>query len=331
LRRITELRRLIEEALTFYGRTVQLARTGRREAAIALVRSGEGKALMDRARSITDAIIQKDEEVLRRQRAQAERASRASSWMTYGVAVAGAGLLLLSIVATAIAARRTQQAQSAAALAQHAGALELALETQEALLYEVNHRVKNSLQVVMSLLYLQENQVRDPVGRQALVDARARVNVIASIHQSLYKHGTHTEVELCSYLGELASSIVSSLDAAQRLKVDVQCSSEVTLPIQQAVPLALIVAELLTNSIKYAFADGIAGRILVQAEAQGSSLRLLVSDNGCGLPPEFNPTHSTGVGMRVIRALTKQLRATMEVLQQERGAAFAFSLPLKSS
>jgi two-component sensor histidine kinase len=327
-RRLEELHHLLEETLGFYGRTIELAGTGRRDAAIELVRSGEGKALMDRARSITDAIIETEEKVLSNERAEGAKESRTAEWMSYGLAAAGAGLLIVSIIAVAIAVRRQQQAQAATALAERARALELALETQEALLYEVNHRVKNSLQVVMSLLYLQANQVPDPQAKQALIDARSRVNVIASIHQSLYKSGSHTQVELCQYLEALASATVSSLAAGERLQVAVSCPDQVVLPIAKAVPLALIVAELLTNSIKYAFPDDAAGRISVEAVSEQGSLRLVVSDDGHGLEANFDPIQSIGVGMRIIRALAKQLRAKMDVLEQGRGAGFALTLPL---
>ncbi len=330
-RTLEELQRLLEESIGFYRRTIDLARTGRRDEAIARVRSGEGKALMDRTRSVTDAIIQTEERVLNEDRAEAAKASRTAEWMSYGLAAAGAALLLISIIAVAVAVRRQQQAEAATALAERAHALELALETQEALLYEVNHRVKNSLQVVMSLLYLQANQVPDPQAKQALMEARSRVNVIASIHQSLYKSGSHTEVELCEYLNVLASATVSSLAVGERLQVDVSCKDKIVLPIAQAVPLALIVAELLTNSIKYAFPSQETGQISVKALAHDGSLSVLVSDDGCGLQPDFNSSSSTGVGMRIIRALTKQLRAEMDVLEQDRGAGFALTLPLGSS
>ncbi len=326
--RLSELHQLLEQSLGFYARTIDLAGTGQRAAAVELVRSGEGKALMDRARSITDTLIKTEESVLSEQRVQDTDASRMAEWMTYGLTAAGAGLLIVSIVAVAVAVRREQEARSAEALAERARALELALETQEALLYEVNHRVKNSLQVVMSLLYLQANQVPDPQAKQALIDARSRVNVIASIHQSLYKSGSHTEVELCEYLEALAAATGSSLAAGERLEIDVSCAKQVVLPIAQAVPLALIVAELLTNSIKYAFPDEVTGKIVVEALVQDHALRVRVSDDGRGLGPDFNPSKSTGVGMRIIRALAKQLRAKLDVLQQEQGAGFGLTLPL---
>jgi two-component sensor histidine kinase len=248
--------------------------------------------------------------------------------MSYGLAAAGAGLLILSILAVSIAVRRQQQAQTAVTLRERARELELSLETQEALLYEVNHRVKNSLQVVMSLLYLQANQVPDRQARQALIDARSRVNVIASIHQSLYKTGSHTQVELCDYLDALASATVSSLAVPERLQVRVSCQTQVVVHIAVAVPLALIVAELLTNSIKYAFSEEATGNVFVDAVLQSGSLRVVVSDDGGGLRSDFNLEKSAGVGMRIIRALAKQLRATLEVLDQEKGACFALTVPL---
>jgi two-component sensor histidine kinase len=200
---------------------------------------------------------------------------------------------------------------------------------QEALLYEVNHRTKNNLQLVSSLLAVQAIQSKDPEVKRGLADARARIEVVASIHRSLYQTATHNQVEICGYIRSLGASALASLEHGGRIGFELDCGKEIVLPLTQAVPLALIVNELVTNAVKYAWDTDETGTIGVLVEERDGGLRVEITDNGRGLPEDFNLARSTGVGMRIVSALVKQLRAKFEVVPQNKGAAFSIILPLR--
>lgn len=200
-------------------------------------------------------------------------------------------------------------------------------EAREALLQEVNHRVKNSLQLVTGLLALQASRAPSPESRATLEEAEARVAVVAALHQRLYKTGRHDRVEFCDFLGDLARDILTSADASARLALDVDCPEEVVLPVDQAVPLSLIVSELITNSVKYGFPEDRNGTIAVRLVLTHGHVRISVSDNGIGLPAGFDLSRPAGMGMKIVTSLARQIRATLQTSPQEQGAGFLLILP----
>ncbi|ESR26749.1 sensor histidine kinase [Lutibaculum baratangense] len=206
--------------------------------------------------------------------------------------------------------------------------LKEAFEAREALLYEVNHRVKNSLAVVMSLLTLQAGRTKDEDLKQSLMEARGRIAVVAQVHQRLYTSSRHDSVELGPFLIEVANDVEGLLDTESRvhLALDVDATGTV-LSIDKAVPLALIVSELLTNSMKYAFPDGVEGTIRLAVEESEDGLCVVVEDDGVGLPPGFELSKSTGFGMRIVSALSRQIRGRVTVPPTPRGTRFEIFLP----
>ena len=209
-------------------------------------------------------------------------------------------------------------------------ALAEALETKEALLYEVNHRVKNNLQVITGLLTLQASRSASPEARRDLDDARARIGVVAAIHQSLYTTATHSEVEMRGFLRTLAEGTLRSLGTAGRIALRLEGKGDAVLPLTEAMPLALVVGELLTNAVKYAFPDERAGTVALGIFRVGEGLIVTVADDGVGLPDVGAPAQAPGVGMKVVRTLCRQLRARFETLPAERGAAFRVTLAGRS-
>jgi PAS domain S-box-containing protein len=225
----------------------------------------------------------------------------------------------------------TAQRQAEAALVE-------ALEAREALLHEVNHRVKNSLQLVSSLLSLQAARSADPELRAGLAEARGRIGVVSQVHRRLYQTGTHGRIDdLAGFLRELCDDTVAALDPEGRIGLEFVAPKEdgagaVRAPIDRAVPLALVVSELVTNAVKYAFPDRRAGTIRVsfrREEAEGGALVVSVEDDGVGLPEGFEPATSRGIGMRVVATLVRQLRARLEVRRASPngGAAFDIVMP----
>ena len=212
------------------------------------------------------------------------------------------------------------------------GALSDALDAKEVLLQEVNHRVKNSLQLVSSLLTLQAANVRGVDSKEVLADARARLSVVARLHQRLYQGGTHDSVDLFSYLQELCVDSLAAVQRENRTELVFEAAEagagaalQALWPIDKAVPIALIVSELVTNAVKHAFPDG-GGTLRVLMGRDGAELRILIEDNGPGLPDGFDAADAGGVGMRVVTALVRQLGGRIQSGPGRSGTGAAFSV-----
>lgn len=178
----------------------------------------------------------------------------------------------------------------------------------ELLLKEIHHRVKNNLEVVSSLLALQSNQLNDVSARDAMHEGQNRVQSIGIVHQKLYQGVNLGAIEMKDYFLNLSDSILDSFGAQKR--VQVECAMEaLNVDVDTAVPLGLIVNELLTNTIKYAFPDGRSGKVQIKlAQAANGNLHMQVSDNGVG---KSGIIKGTGFGGQLISLLTQQLEGTM--------------------
>ncbi len=202
-------------------------------------------------------------------------------------------------------------------------ALKDALDTKEMLLYEVNHRVKNSLQLVNSLLSLQAGQGSDEL-RENLEDARARINVVARLHGQLYLSSMHDRIEAGAFLTSLASDTVEALKPGEDIVFAAECDEEVLLLLDQAIPLAIVVSELITNALKYAFEEDDEGTVsLVVRRKTDGKIEIQIKDDGVGLPDGFDPAASTGLGMRVSFALVQQLRGELTFSVSGRETVFS--------
>ncbi len=206
-------------------------------------------------------------------------------------------------------------------------ALADASRIKDMLLHEVNHRVKNSLQLVTSLLMLQAGKAGSPELKQSLLEARTRIGVVASLHQRLYSTEEHDRVDLASYLLDLAHDTITAIDGNDKIKLDFTCTQSVFLPLDRAVPLALILSELITNAVKYAFVRKRTGTIQVIVDGHGTDVSITISDDGIGLPTGFDPLQSQGLGMRIVTAVTRQVRGTLRVIDRPVGTAFLVTLP----
>ncbi len=206
-------------------------------------------------------------------------------------------------------------------------ALAEALTAKEALLYEVNHRVKNSLQIVTALLMLQSDSASSPELKQSLKEACSRVDIVANLHRRLYSGGQHTSVDLARYIQEFAAETVDAFAAPGTVDLQFGDMARVDLEMDHAVPLALIIGELLTNAIKYAFDGKGQNEITVAISTNENQVRILVSDNGKGLPPGFDVAATSGFGMMIVGALLQQLSGKLEQAEQSRGTGFVVSFP----
>jgi two-component sensor histidine kinase len=201
------------------------------------------------------------------------------------------------------------------------------LRIKELLLQEVNHRVKNSLQLVVSLMTLQAGKSVTQEVRQSLLDACNRIGVVAAMHERLYTTGTHDRVELTAYLRELTTDTVAALDDGGNINLHFADRGEVMVGLADAVPVALVVNELLTNAMKYAFKNARSGKIDIAIRTIAEEIEITIADDGTGIPDDFDPIKSTGLGMRIVSALTQQVRGKIDRLPTAQGTSFVITIP----
>jgi two-component sensor histidine kinase len=186
-----------------------------------------------------------------------------------------------------------------------------ALAEQQALLREVNHRVKNNLEVINSLLSLQAADVEDARAQQALTEAAHRVRAIGLVHRLLYEAPSLAQVDLGLFAEELAQALVASYGVAERVRVMVS-GERLATTLEHAVPLGLILNELLTNALKYAFPGDRAGRVQLRIDAAGGVLEL--ADDGIGLPASVDVGRPRTLGLQLVHALVRQVGGTLQVM-----------------
>jgi two-component sensor histidine kinase len=182
---------------------------------------------------------------------------------------------------------------------------------KEWLMKEVHHRVKNNLQIVISLLNMQAHYLKDELTLQAFGDASHRIRAISLIHQKLYQEENMAVINMPDYIRELVSFLS---DASQGMHVHfVMDLDPVELDASQSVPVGLIINEAITNAFKYAFTREMAAMINISFKAHGNQLQLSISDNGRGLPAHFDTTTSKTLGFQLMNILSEQLDGHMSV------------------
>ena len=206
-------------------------------------------------------------------------------------------------------------------------ALAESLAAREVLFRELHHRVKNNLNVVSSLLSMQAQILGNSPAGKALWDAQRRIESMAQIHERLNNHENADRVDFGEYAAALARSLVHAFrgaDTAVRLRLEL---NPVSLALTEAIPCGLILNELLTNALKYAFPDNRSGEITVSLEEDSNrAITLGVSDDGVGLPDGLDLSQSDSLGLRIVHILTRQLDGKLEV-RGGAGASFALTFP----
>lgn len=197
----------------------------------------------------------------------------------------------------------------------------------ELLLKEIHHRVKNNLEIVSSLLALQSAQIDDQGIKDAMQEGQNRVQSIGIVHQKLYQRDNLAAIEMKDYFINLSESILDSFGAEDR--VTIECvMDQLDVDIDTAVPLGLIVNELLTNTLKYAFPNGQKGQVRIKLEKKPEGvLHLEVADNGVG---KSGVTQGTGFGGQLVSLLTRQLSGSMRE-EVKNGLTVSFDFNLKKA
>ena len=199
--------------------------------------------------------------------------------------------------------------------------LKSSLKQKEALLREVHHRVNNNLQIITSLLNLQSSKLEDGKSRDILMTSQSRIKSMAMIHDKLYKSQDLDSINIKNYLKEYISDIFSLYEVNKNIinyQMDIE---DLNIGIDTAIPLGLVINELLINIIKYAFPTGQKGNINIKFNLKDDIYTLIIEDDGVGLPDNIDPNNTETLGLQMANSLISQLEGTME-FSKDNGTKF---------
>jgi two-component sensor histidine kinase len=207
--------------------------------------------------------------------------------------------------------------------------LRASLKEKEVLLKEVHHRVKNNLQMVSSLLNLQANTIENPEVLKPFIESQQRVKTMALIHEKLYQSDNLAKIDFTEYVQALVGGMFQSYWSSKsttHLHVEV---APVELAVDVAIPCGLIINELVSNALKYAFPNDRSGEIkILFSQSDIQQYRLTVADSGIGIPENLNFQQSPSLGLQLVCALARKLRGTIE-LDRTNGTAFSITFDSK--
>jgi two-component sensor histidine kinase len=200
--------------------------------------------------------------------------------------------------------------------------IQSSLTEKETLLREIHHCVKNNLQIISSLLNIQSSNIDDPIVLSSIKEGQSRVQAMSLIHQNLYQSEHINDVDIENYLKELVNYL-SDIFTGNNKSIEVEVDAKnIKFDIDTAIPLGLIVNELVSNAYKYAFDKRDKGKIKVRIKALNEiDYELHVDDDGVGLPYDFDPTKSKSLGLKLVKILSKQLRGKYAA-KSDKGANF---------
>lgn len=195
-------------------------------------------------------------------------------------------------------------------------AIKESLEEKEVLLREIHHRVKNNMQIINSLLSLQSQHVEGEETMDVLKESQGRVRSMAMIHEKLYQSPNLTKIDFKDYIEKLASNLIYTYQVETRNIEQVFEVKDVEMNIDTAIPCGLIINELVTNSLKYAFPQSESngnGIIKIELNQLEDQFKLVISDNGVGLPAHIQPENTETLGLQLVNSLVDQLEGTLEI------------------
>jgi PAS domain S-box-containing protein len=188
------------------------------------------------------------------------------------------------------------------------------LKEKEVLLKEVHHRVKNNLQIISSILNLQSSYIEDEKILEIIEESRHRIRSMAIIHENLYQTKNFSSINFKNYSRELVRNLISSYQFNKNLEVELVEKVElVELNLDQAIPCGLIINELITNSMKYAFPQMKKGKIYLELKEKNTNITLVVGDSGVGLPKDFNVKETETLGLQLVMTLVEQLDGNIKI------------------
>ncbi len=206
--------------------------------------------------------------------------------------------------------------------------LEQALNDKDMLMKEIYHRVKNNLMVISSLLNLQSRYIKDEEAKGIFKESQERARSMALIHERLYRSTDLKRIDFGDYIRALATDLFRTYVAdSSRIKLELEVE-DVMIDIDTAIPLGLIINELLSNSLKHAFPNAKSGKVKVEFKEIDDLCVLKVSDNGVGFPPNIEPGQTDSLGLQLVTSLTQQIKGELE-LKKSPGTTFRISFKEK--
>lgn len=206
--------------------------------------------------------------------------------------------------------------------------LRVSLDEKSLLLREIHHRVKNNLQIIISLTNLQLRQSDDPQVRKIMTETQNRVRAMALVHEKLYRSDTISDIDLAEYIEFLARQLFLNYNIDSRkvmLKIEID---EIRVPINTVIPVGLIINELVSNALKHAFPGDKKGSLSISATRGDNTISLKVADTGVGIPEELDWRNAPTLGLKLIISLVNQLDGSIE-LDRSQGTAFSIVVKVK--
>ncbi|MDI1321022.1 MAG: CHASE3 domain-containing protein [bacterium] len=310
--RLTNLDPLIKARLKPLKQAINLRTTQGFESAREIVMTSQGKALMEEIRQQIAEAKAVESQHLMGHTAEKERDARTTFWL---VIIGGSfSAALLFTVFFVLLRENTRRLFSERDLLERSGQLSTSLREKDVLMKELHHRVKNNMQVISSLLQLQSGFIQDNAALAAFRESQGRIKAMGLIHEMLYHSPNLARIDFGDYLRHL-TQLMSQSNVLHAGAVTIEVTAEKTiLGIDSAVPLALIVNELVANSLKHGFPHGRSGLVHVELSAgsEPARYRLIVRDNGVGVPSGFALGTSPTLGLRIVKMLAEQIGATFE-------------------
>ena len=280
---------------------------------------------MDQRRKLDELTIKyaaekKDQDIkLLKQEGIVQQAALKQNKLTRNLMIAGSAMLLTFLgllynrfLLKQKSNRRLESQQNE--IAKKNASLQELVEQKEWLLKEVHHRVKNNLQIIISLLNTQSNYLESEAAIKAIRESQDRMNAISLIHQKLYKSEDTAFINIGEYVHELVEQIRRGFSNASGIVFELNIA-DVQMDVAQAVPLGLILNEAISNAVKYAFPGETSGVVTISIiySLAHDNYTLTVADNGVGLPPDYAPDKKASFGIRLMKGLTKQLGGSFAI------------------
>lgn len=208
--------------------------------------------------------------------------------------------------------------------------LKLSLKEKEVLLKEVHHRVKNNLQVISSILNLQSSYVRDRKTLELLRESQNRIKSMAFIHESLYQTKDFSNINFSEYVHNISKNLVHSYSGPDNVPELHLETGSIFLNLDTAIPCGLVINELLSNALKYAFPNGRKGNITVQLEQNDGAIRITIADDGVGLPEDVDYRNTESLGLQLVVTLVEQINGKIR-LENKKGTKFVIDFKYHTS